>query len=35
VVKAALDGLRRLRSPDQMARLRGKELEEIRPQQGA
>ena len=34
VVKAALDGLRRLRSPDQMARLRGKELEEIRPQQG-
>jgi small subunit ribosomal protein S5 len=35
VVKAALDGLRRLRSPEQMARLRGKELEEIRPQQGA
>src|SRR5882762_222592 len=35
VVKAALDGLRRLRSPEQMARVRGKELEEIRPQQGA
>jgi len=35
VVKAALDGLRRLRSPEQMAQLRGKELEEIRPQQGA
>ena len=35
VVKAALDGLRRLRSPEQMAQVRGKELEEIRPQQGA
>jgi hypothetical protein len=27
--------LRRLRSPEQTAQLRGKELEEIRPQQGA
>src|ERR671928_654019 len=33
VVKAALDGLRRLRSVEDAARLRGKELEEIRPQQ--
>jgi small subunit ribosomal protein S5 len=29
VVKAALDGLRQLRSPEDMARLRGKELSEI------
>src|SRR5258706_523912 len=35
VVKAALDRLRPPRSPEQMARVRGKELEEIRPQQGA
>jgi small subunit ribosomal protein S5 len=30
VVKAALDGLRRLRSADEAARLRGKELSELR-----
>jgi len=37
VVKAALDGLRRLRSPEQAARLRGRELTDLRSgeQQGA
>src|SRR5271170_1769670 len=30
VVKAALDGLRKLRNPEDMARLRGKELAELR-----
>ena len=29
VVKAALDGLRQLRSPEDMARMRGKELSEL------
>src|SRR5205823_12393615 len=35
VVKAALDGLRKLRSPEEAARLRGKELTEMRAEQGA
>src|SRR5947209_17567777 len=39
VVKAALDGLRQLRSPEDMARMRGKELAELQQdehhQQGA
>ena len=33
VVKAALDGLRHLRSPEDMARLRGKDLAELRQQE--
>src|SRR5258705_7273603 len=35
VVKAALDGLRQLRRPEEAARLRGRELSEIRAEQGA
>ena len=35
VVKAALDGLRQLRSPEEAARLRGKELADMRAEQGA
>jgi len=35
VVKAALDGLRKLRSPEEAARLRGKDLTEMRAEQGA
>src|SRR5712664_3197740 len=35
VVKAALDGLRKLRSPEEAARLRGRELSDIRAEQGA
>src|SRR6266481_4884219 len=34
VVKEALDGLRKLRSPEEAARLRGKELSDIRAEQG-
>ena len=33
VVKATLDGLKRLRSPEDVARMRGKELSEIRPEE--
>ena len=33
VVKAALDGLKRLRSPEEAARLRGKELSEVRAEE--
>src|SRR3954470_1054286 len=32
VVKAALDGLRKLRSAEEAARLRGKDLSELRPE---
>ena len=35
VVKAALDGLRQLRSAEEVARLRGKDLAELRGEQGA
>jgi ribosomal protein S5 len=35
VVKAALDGLRKLRSPEEAARLRGRDLADIRAEQGA
>ena len=35
VVKAALDGLRQLRSAEEVARLRGKDLAELRGDQGA
>ena len=34
VVKAALDGLRQLRSAEEVARLRGKDLAELRGEQG-
>src|ERR671928_2152149 len=34
VVKAALDGLRQLRSPEEAARLRGKELADMRGEAG-
>jgi small subunit ribosomal protein S5 len=35
VVKATLDGLRQLRSPEEVARLRGKDLAEMRGEAGA
>ena len=35
VVKAALDGLRKLRSPEEAARLRGKELSDLRGEERA
>ena len=35
VVKATIEGLRQLRSPEEVARLRGKDLAELRGEEGA